>query len=143
METLTQEITITEKVYKILGYTQDVNECDCCGRKDLKGTVCMEDSEGGVCYFGVVCAAHMSKRTSKEIVTEYKETIKQNRKKATIEFRSSPEYKACWEKIEELNNQHLYGVERMEILRPFIAAERNAMLRALNNNNLPSTMYIS
>jgi hypothetical protein len=40
---------------KIIGYTDTVTECDCCGKTELKGTYCilLEDVE---LYYGSVCA---------------------------------------------------------------------------------------
>ena len=48
---------------RVLGITDEFTECQCCGRNDLKSTVCMEslDSEGNgtgeLVYYGSSCAA--------------------------------------------------------------------------------------
>lgn len=39
----------------IIGYTDSINECDCCGKTDLRGTYCME-IDGEEFYYGGVCA---------------------------------------------------------------------------------------
>lgn len=39
----------------IIGYTDSVNECDCCGKTELKGTYCLE-IDGEEFYYGSVCA---------------------------------------------------------------------------------------
>lgn len=39
----------------IIGYTDSVNECECCGKTDLKGTYCLE-IDGMELYYGSVCA---------------------------------------------------------------------------------------
>lgn len=39
----------------IIGYTDSINECDCCGKKELKGTYCI-DLDGVELYYGSVCA---------------------------------------------------------------------------------------
>jgi len=39
----------------IIGYTDSITECDCCGKIDLKGTYCV-DVDGVELYFGSVCA---------------------------------------------------------------------------------------
>jgi len=39
----------------IIGYTDSINECDCCGKVDLKGTFCIE-LDGEELYYGSVCA---------------------------------------------------------------------------------------
>lgn len=57
------------------GFTDDVTECEHCGRVELKGTVRLEaitpdgDSDGEI-YAGVVCAARLSGRRAAEIRTE-------------------------------------------------------------------------
>lgn len=40
----------------ILGFTQDYNNCDCCGRDDLKGTYAIQNENGVINYYGCVCA---------------------------------------------------------------------------------------
>ena len=42
--------------YRILGTTEENTTCDCCGKRNLKKTVVLE-SESGIVYFGVDCAA--------------------------------------------------------------------------------------
>ena len=39
----------------IIGYTDSINECDCCGKTELKGTYCI-DLDGVELYYGSVCA---------------------------------------------------------------------------------------
>jgi hypothetical protein len=40
---------------KILGFTEDFNTCDCCGKSGLKGTYAI-DFEGTLVYYGSTCA---------------------------------------------------------------------------------------
>lgn len=40
---------------KIIGFTDSVNECDCCGKSGLKGTFCVE-IDGNEFYYGSTCA---------------------------------------------------------------------------------------
>lgn len=55
-------------IYTVLGTTDEVNVCDCCGRKDLKGTVALRPADGSMdVFFGVVCAARATGRQAKEI----------------------------------------------------------------------------
>ena len=49
---MTTQINETKK---IIAYTDSVNECDCCGKKGLKGTFCVE-IECNEFYFGSTCA---------------------------------------------------------------------------------------
>ncbi len=53
------------KKAKTLGYTQDVNTCYCCGKKDLKGTVALTFDQGETIeYYGVICAAKAANKNS-------------------------------------------------------------------------------
>lgn len=75
------------KKYKILGYTTDFNQCDCCGRENLKGTISMLDLNNEVVlHFGTGCAystdkydsidaAKMAKREVNNCLREHKNKI--------------------------------------------------------------------
>lgn len=39
----------------IIGYTDSIQECECCGKINLKGTYCL-DIDGEEFYYGSVCA---------------------------------------------------------------------------------------
>lgn len=39
----------------IIAFTDSVNECECCGKKGLKGTFCC-DIDGVEVYYGSTCA---------------------------------------------------------------------------------------
>lgn len=47
------------KVFQVLGTTDEVTTCDCCGREDLKGTIVLkymtEERAGEIAYFGSTC----------------------------------------------------------------------------------------
>lgn len=40
---------------KVIGFTDSVTTCECCGKKDLKGTFCLE-IDGVELYYGSTCA---------------------------------------------------------------------------------------
>lgn len=53
---------------KVLGYTDEVTTCDCCGKKNLKGSFCIETDEGAEVYYGSVCVNKVyGKKQGKEI----------------------------------------------------------------------------
>lgn len=52
---------------KVLGTTDEVTACDCCGKKDLKGTVALSFDDADPVYFGVVCASKASGWNAKEL----------------------------------------------------------------------------
>jgi len=59
--------------FKIIGFTDSVNECDCCGKTELKGTYCMESENGDEFYFGSVCGARAAGITTKTLSSTVKE----------------------------------------------------------------------
>lgn len=50
---------------KIIGVTDEVCTCDCCGRTDLKRTIVLDLGEGNIVHFGSLCAARSMGRTGK------------------------------------------------------------------------------
>jgi hypothetical protein len=55
--------------YTIQGVTDEVDTCECCGRKDLKRAVALADESGEVVFMGVVCAAAALKLPAAEVRT--------------------------------------------------------------------------
>jgi hypothetical protein len=58
--------------FRVLGTTDDVTECEHCGRTELKGTIRLGilDADGNVedvTYFGAVCGAKAAGWTTKDI----------------------------------------------------------------------------
>ncbi len=50
-----------------LGTSDEVNECECCGRKALKATVALSIDGSDPIHFGCVCAARALGKSAKEI----------------------------------------------------------------------------
>lgn len=42
---------------RVLGFTDFYNNCDCCGRNNLKGTYAVESSTGYIYHFGSTCVS--------------------------------------------------------------------------------------
>lgn len=61
------------KAYKVLGTTDEVTDCDLCGKPELKGTVVLVpldvdgNEDGELSYFGTSCAAKAAGWTLKEV----------------------------------------------------------------------------
>ena len=55
---------------KALYVTDEINTCDCCGRTELKATVAMQLSDGGILHYGRTCAARNSGKTSQQLTKE-------------------------------------------------------------------------
>lgn len=69
----------TTKVFTVLGTTDDVTTCDCCGRANLKATVVLRNAEGDVAYYGRSCAAKATGWTVKDVdrgVRTYNEELR-------------------------------------------------------------------
>jgi len=67
--------TDTAATYRVLGTTDEITECEHCGRVDLKGTIVLGivDADGNVderVYFGAVCGARAAGRPVKELRKE-------------------------------------------------------------------------
>ena len=68
---------------RIIGFTDSVTECECCGKTDLKGTYCLE-IDGVELYYGSVCAfkSHgLTEPEQKQLVARFK-----GEKKRTAKF---------------------------------------------------------
>ncbi|MFE7624295.1 hypothetical protein [Streptomyces sp. NPDC057509] len=61
------------KAYKVKGTTDEVTDCELCGKAELKGTVVLAtldadgNEDGGLCYFGTSCAAKAAGWTVQEV----------------------------------------------------------------------------
>lgn len=61
-----------QKVYRVKGTTDEVTECELCGRQELKGTVVLavldaDGNEEDVVYFGASCGAKAAGWTTKVV----------------------------------------------------------------------------
>jgi len=71
------QITTTKKLnkmttdFKIIGFTDKVNECDCCNKTELKGTYCIL-IDGNEYYYGSTCASNTINISTDEIKKQVK-----------------------------------------------------------------------
>jgi hypothetical protein len=77
-------VTTTGLAYRVLGTTDDVTECQCCGRADLKSTVMLGilDADGNVeevTYFGSACGAKAAGWTTKFVRDAAKQADRERR----------------------------------------------------------------
>lgn len=75
------------KSIKVLGYTDSVNECQCCGKQDLKGTVAL-DTNIGIVYFGTTCAYNANKYDTLDAVKK----VKREAGKSVRDYKKQLEY---------------------------------------------------
>jgi hypothetical protein len=65
-----QSTTTTTGSMKALYLDDTITTCECCGRTELKATVAMQLSDGGILHYGRTCAARNSGKTSQQITKE-------------------------------------------------------------------------
>lgn len=103
------DTTKTTRTVIWLGTTDEVTTCDCCGKKDLKGTVALSINDSDPVYFGCTCAARALGRTTKEVKTESRKADDLSRKVEQLrKMRKSSRY--C--EIRDLFFDRVAGVMR-------------------------------
>lgn len=147
MDTTNQPAAV--KAFRILGTSDEVNECDLCGRVELKSTVALQplDPDGGdigqPVYYGCDCAARAAGWTQKDVRREA--ATADRAKDAAIHARreaidravsADPEVRRTYAAFQMITNSSAY------FLRPFterksdpvrlawVAAEAAAKVRA-------------
>ena len=76
---------------KALYITDEINTCECCGRTNLKATVAMQLSDGGILHYGRTCAARNSGKSQKQIHQEIYLEEAARHSSADWEYRTSDE----------------------------------------------------
>ncbi len=93
---------------KILGITDSVHTCDCCDKKNLKRTVCIELDNGDIVHYGTTCAT--KKHTGKKL-GEIRKEAEINKAAYIAEKKNeavkSPEYAALKKAIAEAKKEGL------------------------------------
>ena len=84
----------SEKQFRILGLVDWKNECDCCGKENLKKTVALENNETGeVVYYGTTCAAAANKyrfeTEAKKVKSEITRIVKRRADLVNFSFLSA------------------------------------------------------
>lgn len=80
------------KAYRVKGTTDDVTDCELCGKVELKGTVVLVplDAEGNedgeVCYFGTSCAAKAAGWTVREVKAGIKRAADEERERKQAKY---------------------------------------------------------
>lgn len=107
---------------RLLGITDCVNTCECCGRTDLKCTVAF-DTADGVVYYGRTCASRWYNKEPKEINKELKGIRLQANEEAQAIWRKDPALLAYDQLLIALNNGPRIPItERLERIRPYSEA---------------------
>lgn len=84
---------MTQIKNKILGFTESITTCDCCGKAELKGTYAIQNAEtGDINYYGSVCAFKVYNLTTKVLKEGVKAAELEAIKAAKAEYIATPEY---------------------------------------------------
>ena len=114
--------------YKNLGITDEVTDCSCCGKQNLKCTVAFEIEETGeIVYYGRTCASRNTGRPSKVINTEARSAYNQRHIEATRIYHESIPYRVQTQIINKLNELDRMREPgwikiRLQVLKPVGAA---------------------
>jgi hypothetical protein len=76
---------------KILGFTEDFTVCECCGKKNLKGTFAFRTNQGDVFYWGSSCIKKAYTMDQKEFTAKVKGDEIERRNEARSEYYASEE----------------------------------------------------
>lgn len=89
--------------FVVLGSTDEVNTCDCCGKHPLKATwaVEMEGGNGDIQYYGSTCVTRNTGKTIKEVRSEAAAAYKAKVDAACSEFSQHPAHVAHKAKMQD------------------------------------------
>jgi hypothetical protein len=118
---------------KILGITDEITSCDCCGRTNLKCTVVIEDDLGNLLHFGRTCASMAmgwgkSKEALKQIALQSKAQSSKLYADWSMKKQNSPEQAEIRAEMKALNSQNIlfnHPVRREAIERWRILGEKS------------------
>jgi cell fate (sporulation/competence/biofilm development) regulator YmcA (YheA/YmcA/DUF963 family) len=114
---------------KLLGITDSINVCECCGKSDLKSTVAFQTDAGDVVYYGKICASKHSHKSAKEINKELKSIKTIARQEAKEELINHPVYKEYRKTLDSIpSNTKFY--DRLELIKD-VSAARDALEKEL------------
>lgn len=88
---------------KIIGYTDSIQECECCGKINLKGTYCLE-IDGVELYYGSICAFKDHGLTLEEQRDLKGNFTKQQKMQKLIDLHITPLRKEFEEKMVVMGN---------------------------------------
>lgn len=115
---------VSNKRFHVLGSTDAVNTCDCCGKTGLKATWQIEMIDTGERFFyGSVCVTHNTARKIGDLKKMQAAHDNEKRKAANDEYSATPERKAYCDKI---NKARELNVMPGRAFADFCCAEREA-----------------
>jgi len=130
-----------ELKYEIFGWTDEIHDCDFCGKSELKSVAIMKNIETGeILYFGCDCARKATGISTSEIKKEAKNKQKILNKErfnlAKNELMQTTEYIEKYNAIEYVDKYFRHSIkERLIYLKPFLIkyAEKKAEIESKYN----------
>lgn len=125
---------------RALGTDDSINECDCCGRVDLKFTVAIELDSGEIVHYGQVCAGRNTGKSRSQIAVEIKTESTRVRAAANAEYHASLEFVAYQVKLTQRNRDRSVspGVASMKYVEVEALADDAARARIAAKHGLKS-----
>ena len=123
---------------KALYITDEIDTCDCCGRTDLKATVAMQLSDGGILHYGRTCAARNSGKDQRQIKKEMNDSL--NERIGTVHNRARET--AAWRRMKRQRmiicaGPKLSPREYIEAMQPFQEAVWAEEIRLAKELHVP------
>lgn len=103
----------------MLGTSDEVQQCECCGRDDLKKTVAISVDDGDPLYFGETCAARALSRSAKDVREMARHADHERRERELIARRAEDDRRfergRAWlnERAPELRDDRFRQIERL------------------------------
>lgn len=94
-----KQIDKNKEMTTIIGYTDSITQCECCGKVDLKGTYCL-DIDGVELYYGSVCAFKNHGITTEEQKDAKAAFNKEQKNKKLYDLHIAPLKKELAERLE-------------------------------------------
>ena len=128
------------RLFKVLGFDEGVQVCDCCGKGGLKGTYGIEMIETGeILYYGSVCVTRNTGHPKKEINAFAKADLEERVKLARAEYRATPEYAASVAKFTEARKLGVSpGVAHRDFVKEAADADHAVQIAIANKFRVPT-----
>lgn len=103
----------------MLGTSDEVQQCECCGRDDLKKTIALSVDDGDPLFFGETCAARALARSAKDVRAMARRADFEKREREAMALRAEHDRRfelgRVWlnERVPELRDQRFEQIEKL------------------------------
>jgi hypothetical protein len=100
--------TINNKIYTFIGTTDEVLQCGCCGKDNLKSTIVLRNNESGEYVFlGSVCGARAMGWVVKDVNKTAKQADKERKQAIAIARHEHPMQVIMMTEIQKANDEKM------------------------------------